>query len=80
MAKESNIQIYAIGFGSAGVLTDLATLTGVRAFSPNLSYELNIEPQKLGPDFEILHSLFDILRFNKLFHQLRSGPFKGRQP
>jgi len=26
----------------------------------------NVEPQKLGLDFEIHHSLFDILRFKKL--------------
>ena len=50
LAKESNVQIYAIGFGSGGVLNDLATLTGGRAFFPNISLE------RIDHYFSLIHS------------------------
>jgi hypothetical protein len=34
-------------------------------------------PQKLGPDFKILHALFDTLRFKKLFIDCDQAPWMG---
>jgi Ca-activated chloride channel family protein len=50
LAKESNVQIYAIGFGSSSVLKDLAILTGGRVFFPNFSYE------RIDYYFSLIHS------------------------
>ncbi len=38
----------------------------------------NVETQKLGLDFEIHYSSFDILRFKKLFNRLRLNSFEGQ--